>query len=431
MEYTQEKVSVRDLVVGMYVAKLDRPWVGTPFPIQGFHIRNIEEINALTHYCKHVFVDVERNNLPGGLHSKKSSHSTKCIASAKGSSFIKLRGTYKTTKPLQKEINTASHLHEEVSVAVDHVMEKLRDGKSLELYEIQNAANKMVDSITRNPDAMVWVCKIKDKDEHTYRHSVRASIWAIAYGRHLGLGKETLQTLALGVLLCKVGMTKLPAEFLSTPVSELMPDDVETMKKYVDHGVEILRQTPGIDNEIISIVWSHNERHDGSGYPRRLLGEQIPFMARIAGIVDCYESLTNPRPGIEPLTSSQAMARLHDMRNKEFQHEVVEEFIQAIGIYPTGTIVQLSSGEVGVITEQNPERRLRPVVTVVLDENKKPLKLRRIINLLKQTKDRDGKRLDISKSLPQGAYDIDPSKIYTSIIERVLGFSGLDLVFKS
>src|SRR3990172_37360 len=429
MQYSQEKISVRDLVVGMYVARLDRPWVGTPFPIQGFHIRNIDEINTLTHYCKHVYVDVERNNIPSGLNNKRSPHSTKCIASAKGSAFIKLRGTYKTTKPLHKEINTASHLHEEVSVAVDHVMGKLRDGKRLELFEIQNAANKMVDSITSNPDAMVWVCKIKDKDEHTYRHSVRASVWAIAYGRHLGLEKETLQTLALGVLLCKVGMTKLPTEFLTTP-GELMPDDVDLMKKYVDYGVEILRQTPGIDNKIISIVWCHSERHNGSGYPRRLQGEQIPFLARIAGIVDCYETLTNPRPDIKPLTSSQAMAKLHELRRSDFQHEIVEEFIQAIGIYPTGTIVQLSSGEVGVITEQNPGRRLRSIVTVVLDENKKPLKLRRIINLLKQTKDKNGKQLDISKSLPQGAYDIDPSKIYVSTIERLLGFSGLDLVFK-
>ena len=427
MKYNQEKINVRDLVVGMYVARLDRPWVGTPFPIQGFHIRNIEEINTLSHHCKHVFVDVERNNIPKALETKQPQSQSRSIASAKGSSILKFREAYKTTSPIKKEIHTATQLHKEVSVAVDHVMEKLRNGKPLSLSEIKNAANKMVDSIARNPDAMVWVCKIKDKDEHTYHHSVRASVWAIAYGRHLGLSKEDLQTLALGVLLCKVGKTKLPSELLSA-AGQLTADDVKLVKKHVDYGVEILKETPGIPDEVISIVWCHNERHDGSGYPRRLSGDQIPFLAKIAGVVDYYETLTNPRPDIKPLTSSEAMAKLHDQRGNLFQHEVAEEFIQAIGIYPTGTIVQLSSGEVGVITEQNPQRRLRPVVTLVLDEHKKPLRIRRIINLLKQTKDKHGRRLDICKSLPQGAYDIDPAKIYLSTLERFLGFGGL--VFK-
>jgi HD-GYP domain-containing protein (c-di-GMP phosphodiesterase class II) len=303
-------------------------------------------------------------------------------------------------------------------------MDKFRDGKPLNLNEIKNAAAKMVDSITRNPDAMVWVCRIKDKDTHTYHHSIRASVWAIAYGRHLGLSKDHLQTLAISVLLCKVGKTKLPGELLDA-TSLLTSDDVKLMKKHVDFGVEILRETPGISEEIISIVWCHNERHDGSGYPRQLKGDQIPFLAKIAGIVDYYETLINPRPDIEPLTSSRAMARLHDKRGSLFQTEIVEEFIQAIGIYPTGTIVQLSSGEIGVITEQNPERKLRPVVTLVLDEYKKPLRIHRIINLLKQTTDKHGKRLDINKSLPQGAYDIDPAKIYLSTLGRFLGLSGL------
>lgn len=423
MKYSQGKIHVRDLVIGMYIARLDRPWVETPFPIQGFHIKTLEDIDTLQHHCEYVYVDFERNNLPKGLRGNQPQ--SKATSDATGK-VLKSRKAYKTTSPINKEIHTATQLHKEIAVAVDHVMDKLRDGKPLSLNEIKNAANKMVDSITRNPDAMVWVCKIKDKDTHTYHHSIRASVWAIAYGRHLGLSKEDLQTLAMGVLLCKVGKTKLPSELLSS-AGLLTADDVKLMKKHVEYGVEILKETPGISDNIISIVWCHRERHDGSGYPRRLCGDQIPFLGKIAGIVDYYETLINPRPGIEPLTSSGAMAKLHDQRGNLFQREIVEEFIKAIGIYPTGTIVQLSSGEVGVITEQNPERRLRPVVTLVLDEHKKPFRIRRIINLLKQTKDKHGKRLDICKSLPQGAYDIDPAKIYLSTIERFLGFGGLVL----
>ena len=424
MKYNQVKVAVRDLVIGMYVARLDRPWVGTPFPIQGFHIKNIDDINTLAHHCRFVFVDVEKNNIPRGLERRSLNSQAKSVAPVKGKPFAKGGTLYKRSFPIKKEIQTATNLHKEVSVAVDHIMENLRNGEPLSLVEIKNAANKMVDSIARNPDALVWVCKIKDKDEHTYRHSVRASVWAIAYGRHLGLSRQELLTLALGVLLSKVGKTKLPSELI-TDSSLLMADDIREMRKYIEYGVEILNKTPGISPEVISIVWCHNERHDGSGFPRRLCGDQIPMLAKIAGIVDYYETLTNPRPDKKPLSSSQAMAKLHDLRGELFQSEVVEEFIRAIGIYPTGTIVQLSSGEVGVITEQNPQRRLRPVVTLVLDEKKKPLKGRHIINLLKQTKDKKGKHLDISRSLPEGAYDIDPEKIYMSTLERIFGIGSL------
>jgi hypothetical protein len=193
------------------------------------------------------------------------------------------------------------------------------------------------------------------------------------------------------------------------------------MKKHVDHGMEILKGIPGINEDILWTVRTHHERFDGSGFPLGLRGNQIPLLGKIAGIVDFFDAVTMPRYDERALSPAEAMARLHNMRDAEFQSELVEEFIQAIGIYPAGTLIELSTGEVGIITEQNPDRRLRPRLLLILDRDKRALKKVHEIDLLSYTKDGDGKPVDIQKGLPDGAYDIDLNRFRGGLLSRLLG----------
>jgi HD-GYP domain-containing protein (c-di-GMP phosphodiesterase class II) len=249
---------------------------------------------------------------------------------------------------------------------------------------------------------------------------VRSSVWAITFGRHLGLRKERLENLAMGVLLSEVGYTRLPTEIL-TSKERLSAEESDIMKQHVDYSVEILKSIKGINEDIVWTVRTHHERFNGSGFPKGLRGNQIPLLGKIAGIVDYYDSITTPRYDEQALSPAAAMAQLHNMRDEEFQAELVEEFIQAIGIYPTGTLIELSTGEVGVITEQNVDRRLRPKVMLILDRDKQPVKKTSEIDLLMYTKTADGKPVDIQKSLPDGAYGIDLTRFRKNIISRLLG----------
>ncbi|MEE4251236.1 MAG: HD domain-containing phosphohydrolase, partial [Alcanivoracaceae bacterium] len=177
------------------------------------------------------------------------------------------------------------------------------------------------------------------------------------------------------------------------------------------YGLDMLESCDNINEQVLGVVQYHHERHDGSGYPHGLSGSQIPLLARIAGIVDTYDAITSPRPHAESVTSTEAVSSLYDQRDKAFQSALVEQFIQAIGVYPTGTLVELSNNEVGVVIAQNPTRRLRPQVMVVLDQDKRQLSMPRVVNLLEVERDSHDKPLTIAGCLKAGAYNVDLARI--------------------
>ncbi len=407
------KTPVSDLKVGMFVADLDRPWVQTPFPLQGFYVRHARDIEALEAYCKYVYVDrevapEERSFEPmaAGGPDKKTGQTLVLPPIV-----VRNRQVYQAAIPLKKEAAVAEKIHARLTRVLDSVRERLSSGQLASYEEVSHVAADMTESVIRNPDALMWLTRVQARSEHSYQHAVNASVLSLVFGRHLGLEPSILKMLATGVLLSQVGKAKLPQALLDKQ-GMLKPDEFEEYKKFVDFGVEILQTTGSISQQVIAVVEFHRERHNGSGFPIGVTGEKIPLLGKIAGIVDHYQELTEPRQGITPMTSLEAVARLYESRNIEFQEDLVEQFIQAIGVYPTGTLVELSSREVGIIVGHNPERKLWPKVMVILDADKKPLKQGRIIDL-KSHNEKGGidEKINIASSLPLGAYDIDPTQL--------------------
>ena len=269
----------------------------------------------------------------------------------------------------------------------------------------------MVESIIRNPDAFAWLTRIKYKDNYTYNHSVSTSVWAVAFGRHLGLPKKDLESLAIGALLFDVGKIKLP-EKLITNTQRYNQYEFKLVKQHVQHSIDIVKSIDGIDDDIIEMIQTHHERHNGSGYPLGLSGNKIPIFGKIAGIVDCYDAIISDRPFVSAMSPHNAVKKLYEWRDIDFQGELVEQFIQVVGIYPVGTLVELSDERVGVIVAQNRVWRLRPKVMLLLDENKDAYNEFDTIDLYKQVTDTENKPLDIVKSLEPGLYGIDPAQFY-------------------
>lgn len=166
-----------------------------------------------------------------------------------------------------------------------------------------------------------------------------------------------------------------------------------------------------MNQDVIDMVSHHHERHNGEGYPQGLVGDQIPVFARIAGIVDVYDAITSDRIYAKAIAPSLAIKQLYGWKDIYFQGELIEEFIQAIGIYPAGTLIELSSGEVAVVVAETRSRRLRPQVMLLLDRDKQPLDDIDFIDLLEVTQTEDGRPLDIVKSLQPNVYGIDMSAI--------------------
>lgn len=437
----QVKVDVSDLIVGMYVSGLDRPWSQTPFPLQGFYIRETEEIDQLRLYCKYVIIDVQRGKQPVAVKhaalDKKGEggeRQRQQIAAAP----LKLRHNfYSEPVPLRKENAAAEKLHVDIKSNVGEIMAGIQKGGPIEIKKTTQLASQVVDSVVRNPDAFSWLSRIRDKDEFTYGHIVRSAVWAGVFGRHIGLDKKDMNMLVAGVLLKDIGKVKLAEELLRLEENERTQEQEAEYRRFVDLGVETLKNTPGVPAEVIHIVRNHCERFDGSGYPQGLIGDKIPFLAKVAGIVTVYDAVTNPRNSKYPLAPSKAMAKLYDMRNIEFQEELVVQFIQALGIYPTGTLVELNNGEVAVVVEQTFSRRLKPKVAVVVDKDKQRLKEPRVLDLfedfsekLRKAEKRGQptstiKAIEIVKDLEPGSYDIDIAQVRDSYLKETWNWRSM------
>ena len=437
MGIKQLKIEVADLVVGMYVSGLDRPWSQTPFPLQGFYIREAEEIEQLNLYCKYVFIDVQKGrspvktNLQGAEKDKPAKPGDAPVRQrAKIQvSPIKIRPNfYRDVTPLHKETAYADKLHNVAGKAVDDMMSGLRKGQPIEMESARQIAGQMVESVIRNPDAFSWLARVKEKDEHTYGHVVRSAIWAMLFGRHIGLDRKDMNLLVLATLLKDVGKVRLPVEVLSK--ENRTPEEQAVYQNFIPLGVEILHKTEGVPQQVINIVKFHCERFNGSGFPSSLSGDKIPFLSKVVGIVSVYDTVTNPRQSRYPLSPSKAMAKLYEMRDIEFQEELVVQFIQALGIYPTGTLVELNTGEVGVVVEQTFERRLKPKVMVVLDKNKKPMTEPFALDLFEDYAEKlklveKGQKvkssvqiIEIVKDLEPGSYQIDIAAIRDAYLKK-------------
>lgn len=410
MSLKEIKVRIPDLEPGMYVSKLDRPWVETPYLLQGFQIESREDIDELFNHCKYVYVDVELSRAVD--NQKLSPRKAELSDNEKKKYLTNIKPVkYEDKAELDDELKSARENHSVLSNVAENIMLDISNNKKLDLPSLKKAITPMVNSIIRNPDAFSWLTRMKHKDNYTYNHSVSTSVWAVAFGRHLGMPKKDLQSLAIGALLFDVGKMRLPDKLINNP-KRFNQYEFKLVKTHIEHSLEIVNTISGISDDVIEMVKTHHERHNGSGYPNGLKGNEISIFGKIAGIVDCYDAIISERPFASAMSPHDAVKKFYEWRDIDFQAELIEQFIQVVGIYPVGTIVELNDGKVGVIVAQHKVWRLRPKIMLLLDEDKNYYDNFDVIDLYINESAEDGNTLEIVKSIEPGMYGIDPEQFY-------------------
>lgn len=378
MALSQVRISVNDLAVGMYVSRLDRPWAETPYPIQGILLQDTDDIRRLRTFCRTVYIDTSKGLGPPespaiSAPGRKTLRPSQGFQSSTTGQLDSLRidhTRYDTwAVPLTQETPRAARIMTELRGRLLMTSKQLAKGAPINYDEFKQSVGGMVDSVLRCPDAFTWLLRLRGKDLHIHDHSLRAALLGVQFGRYLGLPRDEIQTLCLGLLLKDVGKLHLPGELVQNP--SRTPEQEQEYRRFVEYGVELLRNNGHIEPRVISLVYTHRERHDGGGFPRGLAGEKIPLLARIAAVATVYDTISHPRESTEPMAPSRAVNTLYNLRDKAFAEELVVHFIQSIGLYPTGTFVELTSGDVGVVVEQGTQSRLAPKVAVLRGELKK------------------------------------------------------------
>jgi len=380
MSLKQLKVFIHELDVGMFVSALDKPWAETPFPIQGFEIKTGADISRVKAYCDYVFVDTEKGRSPLDVASAStapSNFSVKLDSQSRGAtgrspnsrtqncnsaSFLVKPNTYKKTVELAKEIPAARRVMNNLLGCLTLATRQLVRGGAFNQEQLRESVDDMVDSVIRCPDAFTWLLRLRAKDTHSHDHSVRSSLWATQFGRHIGLDVNELKDLCLATLLKDVGKVKLDRTLLHI-MSRTVDEEAE-YRSFVSQSVEQLHKAGFENRRVLNIIKFHCERFNGGGFPKGVSGSRIPFLASVAGIASDFDMLCNPREAGDTMSPSQATGRLYELRGTDFAENLVLEFIQSVGLYPAGTIVELTTGDCGMVMEQNAKSRLSPRIAV-------------------------------------------------------------------
>ncbi len=392
-EYIELKRSVDLLELGMFVARLDRPWEETDFIYQGFQINTLDELHALKQTCDYVYVRAAKQK----WHIEQDSQ-------APDSETSQTRINYINKIPVDQELNNVRSAYKDACAQTSAIMDTIRLSGELDIKQVNQVVDDCVDSILRNSSALVWLTQIRNKDNYTAEHSLRVCIYAIALGRELGFRELELQNIGTCGLLHDVGKVRIPAELL-TKQDSLTAEEIKIMQQHPVYGKKLLISKSGVYPGAVDVAYCHHERLDGSGYPRGITAERIPYYAKIIGIIDSYDSMISDKAYSKGMTTLDACRYIYQCKDTLYDKTLLGHFIHFIGIYAPGSLVEMNTGEVGIIIETNNEDGIKPRILLILGADKQA-RNKRIIDLKKGDITFTNTLYTIKKSLSSGAYGI-------------------------
>lgn len=384
------KVFAEELKVGMYISDLDRPWLGTPFLMQGFLIESEVEIQQLRDLCDFVYIDVLKSDCtPVAVSHAVPRHRRDKV-------------TYEDTVTAEQEISAAFRDYWTTLRSVERMLKHIQQHQTLDSRPLKQHVKSCASSIIRNPAAMMWLSRIKHVDHYTAEHSLNVGVLAMSLGRHLGYDRQALEALGLCGLLHDVGKMLIDPEILNKP-GKLTSEEFRQIQVHPSHSKNILLSDDSLSDLVLEAAYSHHERSDGMGYPNGVNAAHLNEFTRIVTIVDAFDAITSDRCYSTAKPVSEALNILYQNRNAQFDNELVIKFIECIGVYPPGTLVEMNSGEVGFVLN-NTQHRVLPRVALLLDGDKKPI-LQHIVDLSAQ-RGSDTAPMQIHRVLSDGSHGL-------------------------
>jgi putative nucleotidyltransferase with HDIG domain len=373
------KVEVDDLELGMYVAELDRPWEDTPYLIQGFLVRTAEDIEQLQQLCKAVYIDDER--------SEDDDRTIRRSVNVQPSAQSRItRSEWHTISveeqklDFEKQVRQAADLRKNTRKTIDKLFGDIRMGFAVDTEQAREVVHELVESVAEDADAALWLTNLKNVHDYTAQHCMNVSVLSVVFGKHLGFTKDQLKLIGLGALLHDIGKMNTPPEILDKP-GKLTPEEFEIIKRHPVDGHAAMEQTGKVPQQALQVIKHHHERLSGRGYPDGLKGDQISTAVLIVAIADVYDAITSDRVYHDGIPAYEALRALYKIAPSEFGKPLMEEFIRCMGVYPIGSVVELATGDIGVVMTSDPSNRLRPVVLLVRSADGTEYRPRRYISL--------------------------------------------------
>ncbi len=366
------RIETTRLELGMYIDSLEGTWLENPFWRSSFLLSTPEQLETLV--CSYVvwvtIDDTKGKGLPKPAEPKKVSKSKKssilpAVSEAVHSRSVVNPMPIQDYKPLSRrerkaETKKASAIIARSRTAVMSLFEDARLGNAVKADKMAPLVDKISRSVDVDPTIILNMSRIKKKDEYTYLHSVAVCALMINFARKLRIPEDQMHDIGMAGLLHDVGKTAISDDVLMKP-GKLDADEWTEVKTHPHRGAEILEKSKGVSDVVIDVCLGHHEKMDGTGYPGKVDADCLSLVTRMSSICDVYDAITSQRPYNEPLSASQALAKMGSWTG-HFDKLIYRDFVNCLGILPVGTLVRLSQGELGMVIGESPTDFSAPIV---------------------------------------------------------------------
>ena len=358
-------VGVEQLEVGMYVY-IDLKWFQHPFAFNNFKIKDAEQIATIRGLgLKKVRFDPARSD------SKPKARGAEQLAAAvvadepvlkEHPALAAKRALIEKIKVQREAAARIEHAFVDTAKTIRDVEKNLLSDPEKTVAQASKLVGQIADSILSAPELAIHVMGDKIGGEELYFHALNVTMLSLMVAREIRLPQEAVQPLGMGALFHDVGRREIPDKVLMK-MEPLTQAEQNLYEMHCQYGIDIGRKL-GFLPAVLAIIGEHHELYDGSGYPKGLKGEAINLLARIVAIANYYDKLCNPVNVLNALTPHEALATMFAKLRTRFDSRLLQVFVRCLGVYPPGTVVQLSNGVVGMVATINTARPMKPMVVV-------------------------------------------------------------------
>jgi len=371
-----KRIGVQQITLGMHIKEFCGSWMEHPFWRSGFLLSDPKDLaTILASSIKEVWIDSSKGAdiAPGELaltepqvdaqaeHDLHEVDAPQTAQTSPGNPVI--QSLRPATVSAAAEFARAAQICTQGKQAVVSMFQEARMGNTVDTAGAQQLVEDITDSVSRNPNALISLARLKTADDYTYMHSVAVCAMMIALARQLSLTDAQTRSAGVAGLLHDLGKALMPMDVLNKP-GKLTDAEFSVIKSHPAQGHKLLMAGGVTDPAALDVCLHHHEKMDGSGYPNQLKGDAISLFAKMGAVCDVYDAITSNRPYKAGWDPAESLRKMAEWANGHFDPTVFQAFVKSLGIYPIGSLVRLTSGRIGVVTEQGSKSLTMPCVKV-------------------------------------------------------------------
>ncbi|MBU1665890.1 MAG: DUF3391 domain-containing protein [Gammaproteobacteria bacterium] len=363
MSPSEQKITPAQLRVGLHI-RLDG-WMEHPFLFSSFKIRNEKQLKALQSLGIEALwwlpEKSEVTPLPAPAADAPAPDPAPVVDPEVEAMWREKKAR---REKLAHQREAYGRCEKQFNASVGRVKSLLRNlfARPQEtLEQAQEVVAEMVDTLLAEKDVLLHLMSAKSGDEGAYYHALNVTMLSLMLAREAGLSAADMRALGLGALLHDIGKERVPSQILLKKTAWTAAERT-FYQQHVVYGLELAAKLPDLPHGALEVIAQHHEMADGSGFPGKLTANRIGRLGRIVAIANTYDDYCNCLNPAEAMTPAEALARMFRREREKFDAELLQHFIRCLGVYPPGSIVQLSNDSIGLVVNVNPGKLLHPTL---------------------------------------------------------------------